>query len=94
MIYIDPPQQRFIRFRNEMLPSSHLVSDTSEDELHAFVAAMGLSRRGFHNKPGKPHYDLIDWMIPKAIEMGAKQVTSREIVRILHRRFGDGSATT
>lgn len=90
MIYIDPPQQRYIKFRGAILASSHLVSDESEDELHAFVERMGLSRRGFHNKPGKPHYDLIEWMIPKAVEMGARQVSSRDIVRILHKRFGNG----
>ena len=33
---------------------SHLVSDTSLDELHAFAAAHGVPRRGFE----RDHYDV------------------------------------
>ncbi len=55
---------------------SHLVSDTSFDELHAFAAGLGLPRRAFHND----HYDLISDRFGDALTAGARLVTSREIV--------------
>ena len=88
MIYIDPPQTRFVKRRGEYLGTSHLISDQSVEELHAFVAKMGLSRRGFHDKPGQPHYDLLEGMVEDALAHGAKQVTTREIIRLLKQQYG------
>ncbi len=88
MIYIDPPQVRFVKRRGEYLRTSHLISDNNVEELHAFVAEMGLSRRGFHDKPGQPHYDLLEGMVEEAVAHGAKQVNTREIIRLLKQRYG------
>ena len=55
---------------------SHLVSDTSLDELHAFAARLGIPERGF----GGDHYDLPDEMRAAAIAMGAVPVESRELL--------------
>lgn len=58
---------------------AHLVSDVSYDELHEFAERLGAPRRGFD----RDHYDIPEDMVPRAIELGAMPVTSREIVRRL-----------
>lgn len=58
----------------------HLVSDTSLDELHAFAREMEIPERGF----GGDHYDLPEEYRERAIELGALEVSSREIVMRLH----------
>ena len=66
----------------------HLISDTSEDELHAFAQKMGLKRRWFQNKPDHPHYDLTTKRAQeRAIAAGAKLVTGKDIVFALWARF-------
>lgn len=58
---------------------AHLVSDTSFDELHAFVEQLGIPRRAFQGD----HYDVPTDYRDRAIELGAEAVTSRELVRRL-----------
>jgi hypothetical protein len=58
---------------------AHLVSDVSVAELHAFAELLGAPRRGFD----RDHYDLPEDRVPVAIWLGARQVSSREIVRRL-----------
>lgn len=84
MLFIDAPLLRRVR-SGEMRATAHLVSDVSVDELHAFVEGLGGTRRGFHDKPGQPHYDLIEPWIGKAIAAGARPVARREIVLALRR---------
>jgi hypothetical protein len=60
---------------------SHLVSDTSLDELHAFASALGVPPRGFD----RDHYDIPAERYEAAIAAGARPVSSREIVTALHR---------
>lgn len=55
---------------------SHLVSDTSYAELHAFAASVGLPRRAFD----RDHYDLVDERFDAVLAAGATLVSSREIV--------------
>lgn len=57
----------------------HLISDTSLDELHQFAAHLGLPERAF----GGDHYDIPADIRLKAIELGARPVSSREIVTAL-----------
>lgn len=57
----------------------HLVSDTSLDELHDFVAALGIPRRGFQGD----HYDIPEERRPEVVAAGAIEVESRELVRRL-----------
>ena len=71
MILIDPP----------MVPAhgrlwSHLVSDASYDELHAFAQAHGIPARGFE----RDHYDVPGEFYDRLIEAGARPVSSRELV--------------
>ncbi|TIC81938.1 DUF4031 domain-containing protein [Nocardioides sp. GY 10127] len=59
---------------------SHLVSDTSYEELHAFAAGLGIPRRGFDGD----HYDVPAERYEDVVAAGARPVSSREVVRALH----------
>lgn len=58
---------------------AHLVSDTSEAELHAFAAELGLQRRWFQGD----HYDVPEEVRARAIARGAEAVSAHELVRRL-----------
>ena len=55
----------------------HLVSDTDFEELHAFAAAMGIPRRRFQGD----HYDLHPGLRERALELGAVEVGTGELVQ-------------
>ncbi|MEP6665215.1 MAG: DUF4031 domain-containing protein, partial [Nocardioidaceae bacterium] len=55
---------------------SHLISDVSRDELHAFAAAHGVPRRGFE----RDHYDVPADIYDRLVAAGAKPVSSRDVV--------------
>jgi len=55
---------------------SHLVSDTSLTELHAFAAELGVPPRAFD----RDHYDVPELVYDKALELGAEPVASRELL--------------
>lgn len=59
---------------------SHLASDTSYEELHAFAASLGLPGRAFE----RDHYDVVAEQFADALAAGAQVVSSREIVLRLH----------
>ena len=74
-VYIDPPT-----WPGHGRLWSHLVSDTSYEELHAFAASLGLPRRAFE----RDHYDVVAERFADALAAGAELVSSREIVLRLH----------
>ena len=56
---------------------SHLVSDVSYEELHAFVAAeLGIPRRAFQGD----HYDIPEDLYDVAVGAGAQEVSCRELL--------------
>ena len=56
---------------------SHLVSDVSYDELHAFVAAeLGIPRRAFQGD----HYDVPEDLYDVAVASGAQPVGAQELL--------------
>jgi hypothetical protein len=56
---------------------SHLVSDVSYEELHAFVAAeLGIPRRAFQGD----HYDVPEDLYDVAVAAGAQPVGCRELL--------------
>lgn len=71
MILIDPPQ---VPSRGRLW--SHLASDTSYDELHAFAARVGIPERGFD----RDHYDVPAEYYDDMVAAGAVPVRSRELV--------------
>jgi hypothetical protein len=73
-VYIDPPA-----WPGHGRMWSHLVSDVSFAELHAFAARLGVPRRAFD----RDHYDIPEHRYADAVRAGAVQVGSREVVRLL-----------
>ncbi len=71
MILIDPPNAPG---RGRLW--SHLASDTSYDELHAFARDIGVPERGFD----RDHYDVPAEWYDMVVEAGATPVSSRELV--------------
>ena len=55
---------------------SHLVSDTSADELHSFAASLGIPSKAFH----RDHYDVPSESYEQLIAAGAEPVSPRELV--------------
>ena len=55
---------------------SHLASDTSYDELHAFARELGIPERGFD----RDHYDVPSEYYDTVVALGVEEVTSRELV--------------
>ncbi|WP_051389269.1 DUF4031 domain-containing protein [Arthrobacter sp. 35W] len=74
MIYIDPP---FWPAHGTVF--SHLVSDTSLAELHAFAAAAGIPDRAFD----RDHYDVPERRYADLVAAGAIEVSGRDLVRVL-----------
>ncbi|MEV7636831.1 DUF4031 domain-containing protein [Pseudarthrobacter enclensis] len=73
-IYLDPP----------LWPAhgthfSHLVSDASLEELHAFAAAAGIPERAFDGD----HYDVPERRFDDLVAAGAEPVEARVLVRKL-----------
>jgi len=58
---------------------SHLVSDTSLAELHAFADANGIPRRGFD----LDHYDVPEDAFARLVAAGAEHVDGHALVRRL-----------
>jgi hypothetical protein len=76
VILIDPPAvPRWGRLW------SHLASDTSYDEVHAFAARHGVPARGWD----RDHYDVPADAYDALVAAGAVPVTSRALVAALRR---------
>ncbi|MFB9183053.1 DUF4031 domain-containing protein [Dactylosporangium sucinum] len=75
VLYIDTP-----RWPAHGRLWSHLVSDVSPAELHAFAELIGAPRRGFE----RDHYDIPADRVQAAIWLGARLTSSREIIERLH----------
>ena len=58
---------------------SHLTSDSSLAELHAFARRLGVPERGFEGD----HYDIPEERYPALVAAGAIPVSSRELLRRL-----------
>lgn len=58
---------------------SHLVSDRDAAELHAFAKRLGIPRRGFD----LDHYDVPASLTERAIALGARPVSAREVLQAL-----------
>lgn len=74
MILIDPPA---VPHWGRLW--SHLASDSSYDEVHAFARAQGLPARGWD----RDHYDVPAEAYDAMVAAGAVPVTSRELVSAL-----------
>ena len=75
-VLIDPP-----RWPAHGRVWSHLVSDESYDELHAFAAAQNIPARGFDHD----HYDVPVERYQTLVDAGAVPVDSRELLQRIGR---------
>ncbi len=74
-LYIDPPN-----WPGHGRMWSHLVSDVSFEELHAFAARLGAPERAFDGD----HYDVPEASYGDAVRLGAREIGSKELVRVLY----------
>jgi hypothetical protein len=70
-VYLDPPD-----WPGHGRMWSHLVSDVSYAELHAFAARLGAPPRAFE----RDHYDIPSDRYAAAVSLGAVEVGSKELV--------------
>jgi len=70
-LMIDPPA---VPSRGRMW--SHLASDESFEELHAFARELGVPERGFD----RDHYDVPSEWYEQVLALGVEPVSSRELV--------------
>ena len=70
-ILVDPPN---VPSRGRLW--SHVASDESFEELHAFAAGVRIPARGFD----RDHYDIPEELYDAVVQAGAVPVTSRELV--------------
>ena len=86
MIFVDPPT-----WPGHGRLWSHLISDSSYDELHAFARAVGIPVRGFE----RDHYDVPAELYEQVVAAGAVPVSSRRSFAGWTRRgSGSGSAAS
>lgn len=55
---------------------SHMVSDTSFEELHAFASRLGVPGRAFE----RDHYDVPEELYGTAVQLGAEPVGCQELL--------------
>ncbi|MDG1949256.1 MAG: DUF4031 domain-containing protein [bacterium] len=81
-IYIDAPRT----YGNNKTKWSHMISEDLE-HLHLFAKFLTIPRSRFENKKGKgrPHYDIREDEYSTAVDNGAVQVSSRQIVKLLQQ---------
>jgi hypothetical protein len=63
----------------------HLLAD-ERAELHAMADDLGIPRRFFQDHPWRWHHDLPEHLRSRAVELGAREVTLREVGELLQRR--------
>ncbi len=78
-VYVDRAR---IPYRRMLM--SHMLADTPE-ELHAMAGKIGIRRRWFQAQASTPHYDVCQLKRQQAIELGAIEVTRRELVEVIQR---------
>jgi hypothetical protein len=93
-VYVDDWRQ-LATVRNMTARWSHMTADT-ESELHEFAEKLGIPRRAFQHKPGKPqfdHYDIPEELRAKAMELGAVSLEWREAARLRKKKKADKSGS-
>ncbi len=63
----------------------HLLAD-ERSELHAMADRLGMPRRIFQDHPWRWHYDLPEHLRPRAVDLGAQEVTWPFVGMLLRAR--------
>ena len=80
MVYVD----MLIDYGWKLGPSCHLLADDIE-ELHLFAEKIGMKRSWFQEGDASmPHYDLTANKRKQAVKMGATEIGSDELVKMLN----------
>ena len=77
-IYVDRERNRLGR-----MIMCHMVADTVE-ELHEMATQLGLKREWFQATK-VPHYDVCLSHRKRAVELGAKEISRRQLVQIVRK---------
>lgn len=75
-VYVDDMHAHYGR-----MVMCHMAADT-EDELHVMADAIGVARRWHQGD----HYDICLSKRRLAVRLGAREVSSRELVRVVRTR--------
>ena len=86
MIYIDPLryyERSHVRGAAKRYGNywSHIFADSAK-ELHAFARKIDLRREYFQPNP-RPHYDVSRHKRQQALDAGARQMRTKDILRLL-----------
>ncbi len=63
----------------------HMAVDGEFEELHVFAASLGIPRHRFQGD----HYDLPPWLRARAVELGALEVPTSELLTRMAGPRGD-----
>ena len=74
-VYVDSP-----KWKVGYMKMCHMMAD-SREELDNMADAIGVNRKYLQDTK-YPHYDICKKMRSKAIELGAIEVSSRELIRM------------
>jgi hypothetical protein len=80
-IYVD---EAAFPFRGQKF--CHMATDGELEELHQMADKIGMPRIWFQDKPGHPHYDLSPEKRTRAIQHGAVEVTTLEMIRLCFKK--------
>lgn len=64
----------------------HMVSDDGLELLHTFAQQLGLPQRAFQDHPRHPHYDITPPLRARAVAIGAVEVSTHDLAKILSQR--------
>jgi len=75
-VYVDNTNHKFRNMR-----MCHMVADTLE-ELHEMAEQLKLPKTAFQGLHRIKHYDICKSMRQKALQLGAKPITTKQLVRL------------
>jgi len=82
MVYVDNPKATYGRMK-----MCHMIADTSE-ELIEMADQIGVDRKWVQFQgTRKEHFDICLSKRKLAVTLGAVEVSSKELVKILHKKF-------
>lgn len=61
----------------------HMITDGPPEELHEFARRLGIHPGRYQNHSRHPHYDLMPASRALALSLGAVEVTTRQMAKIL-----------
>ena len=85
MAVLVDPLREYPHVRLSVRHWSHMTTDGDWQELHAFAARLGIPRHRFQGD----HYDLPPHLRERAVELGAQEVSARELTARMSGPRGD-----